>query len=124
MAARMQYLCVRFSEPAEYVAELERDKDLVERGLVRVTHLVYPVANGAVQRVILKAAAIVEGRPVILERFVGDLWGQREADDKVRQTLTRVAGELEDGLLNLGLEVRGGDVEQRSTVVERVAPDA
>lgn len=119
MAARMQYLAARFTDTAEYVAELATDKDLVERGIVRVTLLAFPSGPaGVLTTIILKAGAIVEGRPVILERRIGELW-DHAADEQVRETAHNARGELEDGLLDLGLKVRGGVLEERATRVEQ-----
>lgn len=119
MAARAHVLSVRFTEPAEYLAELKRDRDLVERGIIRVA-LVQHAAGpaGVLIRLRVVAGAIVEGRPVIFERIIGDLWGQQAADAEVLERAQRIKGELEDGLIDLGLEVRGGTLDRRIVNVE------
>ena len=89
-------ICARFSEPDEWAAEIIRDRDLVERQIVRVTKTARPVMDGAATRPVV-ASAIVEGRIVMLETCVGDLWGMA-ADEEVQERASRIARELEDEL--------------------------
>jgi hypothetical protein len=106
-AAKPNVICARFSEPDEWAAEIIRDRDLVERQIARVTKTARPVMDGAATRAHVVASAIVEGRIVMLETYVGDLWGAA-ADEEVQQRASRIVGELENELHAAGLDVRGG----------------
>ena len=100
-------ICARFSEPDEWAAEIIRDRDIVERQTVRVTKTARPVMDGAATRAHVVGSAIVEGRIVMLETCVGDLWGMA-ADEEVQERASRIVRELEDELRGAGMEVRGG----------------
>jgi hypothetical protein len=108
---RYSYLRVRFSDANEFLAELGADRELVERGIVRVTTRRRPIHSGAVIRLELVAGAIVEGRPVLFERLAGDLWGHAD-DDGVTKAAQRDLDALEAGIVDLGLEVRPGLLEE------------
>lgn len=111
MARTTSFLRVRFSDPGEFVEELEADLELVERKIVRLTALKRPAGpNGVLERVTMHAGAIVSGRPVILERHIGDLWGAK-ADDDVLSAGRKALQDLEVELKKRGLEVRPGTLE-------------
>ena len=109
---RTAYLVARFTDPREFVQDLTRDVDLVERGIVRVSKVARPAMQGAVTRVSVNAGAIVANRPVILETLIGDLWGSRD-DAKVQAAATAAVDELEHALQAIGLQVRAGMLEAR-----------
>jgi hypothetical protein len=100
---------VMFTEPNEFVAEISRDhaRGLVERGIVRVTKVGRPAMNGTITRVSVEAAAIVDSRCVRLPRLCGDLWGLGD-DEQVQQRATELVRELENELVDAGLEPRAG----------------
>ena len=100
-------ICAGFSEPSEWASEIIRDRDLVERQIARVTKTARPVMDGAATRAHVVASAIVEGRIIMLETCVGDLWGMA-ADEEVQERSSRIVRELEEELLDAGLEVRAG----------------
>lgn len=112
MASRTSFLRVRFNEAPEFVRELEQDRELVERGLVRVTKAYRPAMGGVLTRVTVLAGAIVDGRPVILERLVGDLWGNPAADNLVNADADAYIATLEAEVQRLGLTARGGLLEE------------
>jgi hypothetical protein len=100
---------VMFTEPNEFVAEISRDhaRGLVERGIVRVTKVGRPAMNGTITRVSVEAAAIVDSRCVRLRCVCGDLWGLGD-DEQVQQRATELVRELENELVDAGLEPRAG----------------
>jgi hypothetical protein len=100
---------VMFTEPNEFVAEISRDhaRGLVERGIVRVTKVGRPAMNGTITRVSVEAAAIVDSRCVRLRCVCGDLWGLGD-DKQVQQRATELVRELENELVDAGLEPRAG----------------
>jgi len=85
------------------VNKIIRDRDLVEHQIARVTKTARPVMDGAASR----AHVVVEGRIILLETCVGDLWGMA-ADEEVQERASRIVGQLEHELNAAGLEVRGG----------------
>jgi len=106
-ATNTALICARFSEPRERAGEIIHDRDLVERQIARVTKTARPVMDGAATRAHVVASAIVEGRIIMLETCVGDVWGMA-GDEEVQERASRIAGELEHELDAAGLEVRGG----------------
>jgi hypothetical protein len=100
-------ICARFSEPSEWADEIIRDRDLVERQIARVTKTARPVLDGAATSADVVASAIVEGRIILLQTCVGDLWGMA-ADEQVQERASRIVRELQEELLDAGLEVRAG----------------
>ena len=109
---RISYLVARFTDPREFVEELARDVDIVERKIVRVSKVARPAMEGTVTRVSVNAGAIVADRPVILETLIGDLWGFAD-DAKVQAAATAAVDELEHALQAIGLQVRAGMWEAR-----------
>ena len=100
---------VMFTEPNEFVAEISRDhaRGLVERGIVRVTKVGRPAMSGMITRVTVEAAAIVDSRCVRLRCVCDDLWGLGD-DEQVQQRATELVRELENELVDAGLEPRAG----------------
>ncbi len=117
---RNAYLVARFTDPREFIEDLARDIDLVERKNVRVSKIARPARQGAVTRVIVTAGAIVADRPVILQTLIGDLWGSPE-DAKVQAAATAAVDEFEQALQAIGLEVRAGMLEARCLASGRPA---
>lgn len=108
----------RFTEVDEYLAELRgehaRSAHAIDRGIVRVSKLARPGGpGGMLTNVTVHAGAIVRGRLVVLERFVGQLWGSAPGDDEVQDRASEVVAELTAGLRDVGLEVRAGLFEVR-----------
>ena len=106
-AAKRSMIWGRFSEPDEWAAEIIRDRDLVEREIARVTKTARPAMDGAATRAHVVASAIVEDRIIVLETYVGDLWGAA-SDEQVQERASRIARELQNELHAPGLDVRGG----------------
>lgn len=111
MTTSARVLTVRFTDPDEYLAELERDVFAVERKIVRVTKLARQSRSGAYSVAFVRAGAIVEGRPVLFESVIGTLWGFGPGDDEVQRKLDELVQRLEVGITTLGLEPRPGILE-------------
>lgn len=104
---RISYLVARFTDPREFVEDLARDVELVERKIVRVSKFARPAMQGTVTRVSVHAGAIVADRPVLLETLIGNLWGTGD-DAKVQAAAMAAVNELEHALQAIGLQVRRG----------------
>lgn len=116
----------RFTEPDEFLDELRiaqgRSAHAVEGGVVRVTKLARPAGpNGVLTRITVNAGAIVHGRLVLLERYVGDLWGG-PGDADVQQRATAIVAEIDEHAPGYGLDVRGGMFEARELQTLATAP--
>ena len=101
---------VRFTEPSEFLAELARDDDKVDRRIVRISYLFAPTNHGTQHVTVLAAYEVVDGGMVVLRRWTGEYWGAgfpREALDAADAVRAEVAAAVED----LGLEVRNGVFE-------------
>ena len=101
-------ITAHFTEPGEYLAELARDRALIERHLVRLTQTGRPDGTATITHVSVESSAIIDGRVCRLVSYCGALWGIRDTDEQVHRHATQQAHELEQQLLELGLEVRPG----------------
>jgi len=105
---------VKFTEPEEFCEELERDKQDIDRGIVRCTIRYEPTKiSPSIRHVIAIASYPVKGQIVKLERHCGEIWGLRpeedqKAVDRAREHLKRV----EETCRRLNLEVRAGSLEE------------
>jgi hypothetical protein len=107
----------RYTQPDEFLRDLEADKDDVERGIVRLTTVRRPSGpNGALTRISVEAGAIIEGRPVLLEHTVGELWDHHTNDSEVKVRTTEVVEAIAAGVADLGLQLRAGVFELREVV--------
>ncbi len=67
--------------------------------------------GGAITRVSVEAAAIVDGRCVRLRCLCGDLWGHAD-DEQVHSRASEIVRSLQQELLAAGLEPRAGLYQQ------------
>ncbi|SRR5712692_4178942 len=103
---------VRFNVPDEFLAELETDQPLVQRGIVRITHLYRDSKLRPVIRHLSVVATTRIGDDVVCcECYCGDLWQMEDNDRKVTARAAQIRQELEEGCARLGLHVRAGIVE-------------
>lgn len=101
-------ITAHFSDPVEFIDELERDVDLIERRIVRLTQVTWPDASGALTHARVEAAAIVEGRVVRLVVYCGTLWGVASSDEPVRKRASELIDSITASLYSLELEPRAG----------------
>lgn len=106
-------IVARYTEPDEFMHDLACDVDDVERRVVRLTKMARSAGpGGSLTRVTVCAGAVVGGRLVKLESYIGDLWGSA-ADDKVQAQATQLVKDLEERIADLGLQLRAGFFEER-----------
>lgn len=100
------------SGPA-FLEELERDRNLVKRDIMRVTYRFRPNRTGVVYRCHVRASARIEGEVLIFEEHVGDVWGPafKRDDVKVREKAEALHDRLVSGGRKLGLDVRAASYE-------------
>lgn len=101
---------IRFNVADEFLAELEVDKDFIERKIVRVTALFRPAKRLPFRRVyLLSTAKLLNGDILWLEKFLGPHWEiQSEDNDRTREIYERELTSLKERLHDLGFEVRAG----------------
>ena len=101
---------VKFSVPEEFLEEL--GKELVDRGLVRITHLSRPTKiSPNIHHLSIVATAKVAGDILRLERYCGDIWNIGSQDVKVKDEAEAIKRKILEGCAALHLEVRGGVLE-------------
>lgn len=104
---------VKFSYADDFLDELEKDKDKVDRGIVRLVYSSTPSKlSPNITHLSVVATALVEGQVYRLECYCGDLWRIEGQDEVVHQKGKEVKKAIEDGCARLGLEVRGGSIEE------------
>ncbi len=105
-------MLVKFNDPGEFVEELKKDVELVDRRLVRITGLYRQVMGPAVRDYSVVATARVGSDLYRLEKYIGQLWGLKAEDDKlVLRKGEEVKDQLDLACVELGLSVRAGLLE-------------
>jgi len=100
---------VRFNDVNEFLENLDKDRDLVDRRIVHVTNL-YRASKltASIQHLSVLATARISGEIVRLEVYCGDLWGITHQDEPVLAKADRVKGDLMEGAGSLDLDIRAG----------------
>jgi hypothetical protein len=97
-----------FSAVEEFLKELETDKDLIERKIVRLTNLYQQSQMTPVIRHLFVAATYkAAGEIVKFTQYIGDLWNA-ERDEKVIEQSIALQQQIEEECQQWGLEVRAG----------------
>lgn len=105
-------LFVRFNDPKEYIAELGRDHEHIDRGIVRLTQCVSQTAQPPIRHLLVVATARVGDTVVRFERFCGELWGKEfHQDTGIMKKAEAVMQHIEEACHALELEVRAGIFE-------------
>ncbi len=100
---------VKFNSAQEFLKELEKDKDKVERRIVRLVYVWVPSRlSSNIQHLSVVATARVEGLVYRLDRYCGDVWQIDGQDEPVKKKAEETSKLLSDGCAALGLEVRNG----------------
>lgn len=112
-------MIVRFTEPDEFVDELAREPAAVARKIVRVTQKARPTQLGLTQVTVCASAKVLNTAFLVvdqanydlvkLERYVGDLWGQRGADDEVRERAQALVADVTRRAVAAGFVVAAGE---------------
>ncbi len=99
---------VVFNVAEEFLTELEKDKDLVERKIVRLTNLYQQsTMTPVIRHLFVVATYKVSGEIVQCKHFCGDLWNI-EQDEKTIQRSVAMQEKIEEACKRYGLEVRAG----------------
>ena len=103
---------VDFDNAAEFLAELEKDRQYVDRGIVRISQWRPPVGTGLIQCLSVTATARVGPDIYRYHVFCGALCGIPESDQRALDQQTEVLSGLKVGCTNLGLDVRAGELKE------------
>ena len=99
---------VVFHAVEEFLKELEMDKEVVERKIVRLTNLYQQSQMTPVIRHLFVAATYkAAGEIVQCEQYVGDLWNMA-SDKKAIEKGIDLQKQVEEACQRYGLEVRAG----------------
>lgn len=106
---------VRFTDAKEFIEELERDRGMIERGIVRLTNHYMPSSlSPNIWHLSVIASCKVGQDLVRFQRYCGDAWGKNSEDQNrpTRDKADEVQKEIEKACQELGLEVRPGIYEE------------
>ena len=104
---------VNFSHPEDFLEELEKDKDKVDRGIVRLVYSFTPSKlSPNIQHLSVVATALVAGQVYRLEHYCGDLWHIESQDNPIHEKGKRIKRLIEERCAALGLEVQGGAIAE------------
>jgi hypothetical protein len=99
---------VVFNALEEFLRELETDKEIIERQIVRLTNLYQQsTMTPAIRSLFVVASYKVRGEVVQLKYYAGDLWNL-DQDKKTLEKSNRLQTHIEEACKGYGLEVRGG----------------
>jgi len=104
----MEKPMVVFNAVEEFLKELETDKELVERKIVRLTNLYQQSQmTPGIRHLFVAAAYKGAGEIVQFKQYVGDRWN-RESDKKAIEKSIDQQKQVEEAGKRYGLEVRAG----------------
>ena len=105
---------VQFNDVHEFLDNLDRDHDLVERRIMRVTNLYrQSKLTASIQHLSVVATARVSGEIVRLEVYCGDLWNLG-SDQAALEKASEVQRTLTEECARLDLDVRAGLITDAS----------
>lgn len=104
---------VKFNVASEFTEELEKDRDQVDRHIVRVTRkFTHSKDISPLRYLSLVATAKVNGDIIRLEKYLGEVWGLESGDQSTFTRADQVQKQLEGWLEMKGLTVRAGILEE------------
>ena len=103
---------VKFNDPEDFLAELTKDKEKVDRGIVRLVYSFNPSTHGITTHLSVVATALVGTQLYRLEAYCGDLWHIEKMDQVTYDQGKQIKGMIEKRCATLGLEVRGGAITE------------
>jgi len=104
---------VKFNDVEEFLGEMAKDRDCVDRHLVRVTNLFRSsTVSPIIRHLSVVATARVGSDIVRLESYCGDIWQMAPRDTRVVEKAEQLQRMLAEGCARLGLEVRAGLLEE------------
>lgn len=99
---------VRFNDNGEFIENLTKDRESVDRRIVRVTTLYRQSTFAAsIRHLTVVATTRISGELVRLEVYCGDLWGLGK-DKPILDKAEALQHILTNRCAELGLEVRSG----------------
>jgi len=104
---------VKFNQPSEFCAEMEKDDGDIDRKIVRTT-MSYIVSKMSpnIHHVMVLGTYSVAGQLVEVEKYCGDIWRiNQEQDDKVMARAKSYIAEIEETAKILNLEIRSGELQ-------------
>lgn len=107
----MKTFKITFNFVDEFLAELEKDKATINRGIVRATIKRTIGQKLPMQYYSVLSSYIVDNEVVKLEQSIGLQMGYEKTEDKILAKRDEVYGKIEKKVAELGLELRGGYVE-------------
>jgi len=108
-------MIIKFTDPSEFLQEVEKDRPYIERKIVRLTtHWIPSKASPSIFLVSVVSTAKLEWGDIIrLEKFVGDYWRGLEKENKgTLQKKDEIYHQIEEACKQLDLEVRAGVYEE------------
>lgn len=103
---------VKFNETDEFVNELTKDANKVERSIVRIVFRTsFDSGIPHIHILTLVASAVVDGHVVRLERRCGSFWKETEEQKKVVEFAESHADRIRSACAEMKLEVRSGVFE-------------
>ncbi len=108
---------IKFSNMADFIEELEKDKDRIERGIMRVNTITQASSmSPAIQLVFVTAECIVGDHILSYREYCGDLWGAGfECDEKTKGKERSLRARLNENLARLEInDIRGGQIEEQA----------
>jgi hypothetical protein len=102
-------LTVSFHDPGEFIEEISRDKDRIERNILRLT--VRRRYGEPFITISVVATVVIEGTIVKLEHRIGEAFAGDEKNTAMAAKTQAVLDKLSAAAKGLGLEVRAGVYE-------------
>jgi hypothetical protein len=97
-----------FNAVEEFLKELETDKDLIARKIVRLTNLYhYSPTTPFIRHLSVAATYKAASEIVQFKQYIGDLWNA-ERDEKTIERSRLLHQQITDECKQCGLEVRAG----------------
>lgn len=103
---------VEFDNAVEFLAELEKDRQHVDRGIIRISQSQPHIGPGLIQCLNVTVTARVGLDIYRLHVFCGALCGIPESDQRSLDQQAEVLSGLKLGCTNLGLDVRVGELKE------------
>lgn len=107
---------VQFNDINEFLDELEKDRDHIQRGIVRITNQ-YRTSRltASIQHLTVVATTRISGELVKLNVYCGDLWGLGK-DQPILEKAQDLQRTLVEKCTALSLEVRSGLLTSHDSV--------
>jgi len=102
---------IRFNNLDEFIKEIEKDKDKIHRGIVRLATVQKALEVSSLYAVKVIAAYRVGDEVVELEQFCGNWWREDKKEGKVWDEAKETCEKISKTCKESGLEIRAGVYE-------------